>query len=137
MFVDPLVDSTRFRRSVLASARVMRRVDCYPSTDEKRSLDNFSTRRDDGASSMRTTALTAVALAGDTMLDKLGMAGLLGVLVMLAGIVIVAWQNLFLAAGLAFVVAGLGLIVYGMVSNLLSAFGFGGGGMGGMGGGLQ
>jgi hypothetical protein len=71
------------------------------------------------------------------MLDKLGMAGILGVLIMLGGIAIVAWQNLFLAAGLAFVVAGIGLIVYGMVTNLLSAFGLGGGGMGGMGGGLQ
>ncbi|WP_226011533.1 DUF7470 family protein [Halomicrobium salinisoli] len=66
------------------------------------------------------------------MLDKLGIAGVLGVLVMLGGIVLVAWQNLILAAGLAFVVAGLGLIVYGMVTNLLSAFGLGGGGMGGM-----
>jgi len=71
------------------------------------------------------------------MLDKLGMAGILGVLIMLGGIAIVAWQNLFLAAGSAFVVAGIGLIVYGMVTNLLSAFGLGGGGMGGMGGGLQ
>ncbi|WP_225332738.1 MULTISPECIES: DUF7470 family protein [Halomicrobium] len=66
------------------------------------------------------------------MLDKLGIAGIAGVLVMLAGIALVAWQNLILAAGLAFVVAGLGLIVYGMVTNLLSAFGLGGGGMGGM-----
>lgn len=67
------------------------------------------------------------------MIDKLGVAGVAGVLVLLGGIVVVAWQNLFLAAGLAFVVAGLGLIVYGMVSNLLSAFGLGGGmGGGGM-----
>lgn len=67
------------------------------------------------------------------MLDKLGLAGVAGVLVMLGGIVLVASQNLYLAAGLAFVVAGLGLVVYGMVSNLLSAFGLGGGmGGGGM-----
>ena len=66
------------------------------------------------------------------MLDKLGFAGIAGILVMVGGIAIVAWQNLFLAAGLAFVVAGLGLVVYGLVSNVLAAFG-----LGGMGGGLQ
>ncbi|WP_018256828.1 DUF7470 family protein [Halomicrobium katesii] len=65
------------------------------------------------------------------MFDKLGIAGLLGVVVMLGGIALVAWQAPIVAAGIAFVVAGLGLIVYGMVTNLLSAFGLGGG-MGGM-----
>ncbi|ACV46836.1 MULTISPECIES: DUF7470 family protein [Halomicrobium] len=65
------------------------------------------------------------------MFDKLGIAGLLGVVVMLGGIALVAWQAPIVAAGIAFVVAGLGLIVYGMVTNLMSAFGLGGG-MGGM-----
>jgi hypothetical protein len=65
------------------------------------------------------------------MLDKLGIAGILGVVVMLGGIALVAWQAPIVAAGIAFVVAGLGLIVYGMVQNLLTAFGLGGG-MGGM-----
>lgn len=66
------------------------------------------------------------------MFDKLGVAGLLGVVVMLGGIGLVAWQAPVVAAGIAFVVAGLGLIVYGMIQNLMTAFGMGGGGMGGM-----
>ena len=68
------------------------------------------------------------------MLEKLGGVGIAGVVVLLGGIGLVAWQNLVLAAGLALVVAGVGLIVYGLVTSLLGAFGLGGG-MGGMGGG--
>jgi hypothetical protein len=65
------------------------------------------------------------------MLDKLGIAGVLGVVVMLGGIGLVAYEAPIVAAGLSFVIAGIGLIVYGMVKNLLTAFGLGGG-MGGM-----
>jgi len=50
---------------------------------------------------------------------------------MLGGIAVVAWQAPIVAAGIAFVIAGLGLVVYGMIKNLMSAFGLGGGGMGG------
>jgi len=64
------------------------------------------------------------------MLDKLGVPGLVGLAVMLGGIALVAWVNVLLAAGIAFVIAGLGLVVYGMLQNLMSAFGLGG--MGGM-----
>jgi hypothetical protein len=60
------------------------------------------------------------------MLDKLGYAGLAGVVILFAGIGLVAWQNLILAAGLALVVGGLGLVVYGIVTSLLSSFGLGG-----------
>jgi len=66
------------------------------------------------------------------MLDKLGLPGIVGVVVMLGGIGLVAWVNVLLAAGLAFVIAGMGLIVFGMIQNLMTAFGLGGGGMGGM-----
>lgn len=59
------------------------------------------------------------------MLDKLGVAGLLGVLVMLGGVGLVAWKQPIVAAGIALVVAGLGLVVYGMISNLMSSLGFG------------
>jgi len=59
------------------------------------------------------------------MFNKLGLAGVLGFLVVLGGIAILAWQNLFIAGGIALVVAGLGLIVYGLVTNLLSALGMG------------
>ncbi|MFB6308489.1 MAG: hypothetical protein ABEH35_04090 [Haloarculaceae archaeon] len=65
------------------------------------------------------------------MLGRFGAVGIVGLLVMLGGILVVAWQNIVLAAGLALVVAGLGLVVYGLVKNLMSAFGLGGG-MGGM-----
>jgi hypothetical protein len=60
------------------------------------------------------------------MFDKLGIPGILGVLFMLGGIAVVAFENLILAGGLALVIAGLGLIVFGLVKNLLSSFGMGG-----------
>ena len=60
------------------------------------------------------------------MTEKLGAAGVAGIVVLFAGIGLVAWQNLILAAGLALVVSGLGLVVYGLVTSLLSSFGLGG-----------
>jgi len=60
------------------------------------------------------------------MLSKLGIPGIIGFLFMIGGIVVVAVENLFIAGGLALVIAGLGLLVYGMVTNLLSALGMGG-----------
>jgi hypothetical protein len=60
------------------------------------------------------------------MFDKLGLVGVLGVVFMLGGIALVAWQSLVLAGGLALVVAGLGLVVFGLVKNLLSSLGMGG-----------
>lgn len=80
----------------------------------------------------QTTALTVVAGTCRCMLDKLGIAGIAGVVVMLGGIALVAWQAPIVAAGIAFVVAGLGLIVYGMIRNLMASFGMGGGMGGGM-----
>ncbi|WP_436928734.1 DUF7470 family protein [Halosimplex halobium] len=60
------------------------------------------------------------------MIDKLGAAGIVGVLVVVAGIGLLAWINPLIAAGMGLVVAGLGLLVYGLVSNLLASFGMGG-----------
>lgn len=60
------------------------------------------------------------------MFDKLGIAGVLGVLIMMGGIALLAWYSLYVAAGVAFVVAGVGLITYGMVTSLLSSLGMGG-----------
>jgi hypothetical protein len=60
------------------------------------------------------------------MFDKLGVAGVAGFLVLLAGVGVIAWVDLRIAAGVAFVIAGLGLVVYGLVTNLLSALGMGG-----------
>ncbi|WP_340098850.1 DUF7470 family protein [Salinibaculum salinum] len=60
------------------------------------------------------------------MFDKLGLPGIAGVLFMLGGIVVVALESLLIAGGLALLVAGLGLVVFGLVKNLLSSFGMGG-----------
>jgi hypothetical protein len=60
------------------------------------------------------------------MLDKLGIPGVVGVLFLLGGIGLVASESLVLAGGLALVVAGLGLVVFGLVKNLLASFGMGG-----------
>lgn len=61
------------------------------------------------------------------MFGRLGPAGVLGVLVLLAGIAVIAWQNLVIAGGVALVIAGIGFVVYGLVTNLLSTLGLGGG----------
>ncbi|GGN99765.1 MULTISPECIES: DUF7470 family protein [Haloarcula] len=64
------------------------------------------------------------------MLDKLGAAGIAGVVVLFGGIGLVAWKQPIVAAGIALVVGGLGLVVYGLVTSLLASFGMGmGGGM--------
>jgi hypothetical protein len=60
------------------------------------------------------------------MFDKLGIPGIVGVLCMLGGIVVVALESLLIAGGLALLVAGLGLVIFGLVKNLLSSFGMGG-----------
>ena len=60
------------------------------------------------------------------MLDKLGFAGVVGLLLMLGGVAAVASQSLVIAGGIALVVAGLGLIVFGIVKNLLASLGMGG-----------
>lgn len=61
------------------------------------------------------------------MIDRLGAAGLVGAALSLAGIAVVTYVNLLLGAGLALMFAGLGLVVYGLVTNLLASFGLGGG----------
>jgi hypothetical protein len=60
------------------------------------------------------------------MLDKLGAAGLLGVLLMVGGVAVVAFESLLVAGGIALVIAGLGLLVFGLVKNLLASLGIGG-----------
>jgi hypothetical protein len=60
------------------------------------------------------------------MLGKLGLAGILGVLVLLGGIVAIATENMVIAGGVAMVVAGLGFLVYGMITQLAKAMGMDG-----------
>lgn len=57
------------------------------------------------------------------MFDRLGIGGVIGLLVLLAGVLLIAWQNLVIAAGVAFVLAGLGLVVYALVGGVLQQFG--------------
>lgn len=59
------------------------------------------------------------------MLDKLGAKGLFGLLVLLAGIGVVAWQSPIIAAGMALVVVGFVLTAWGLVSGLMESFGMG------------
>jgi hypothetical protein len=61
------------------------------------------------------------------MIGKIGPVGLFGLVCLLAGIGVIAWQNLFIAGGLALVLAGLGFVVYGIVSTLKASLGMGGG----------
>jgi len=58
------------------------------------------------------------------MLDRLGPSGLLGVLLLLVGIAVVAWNAPVVAAGLALVLLGLGLVVRSAAKSVMGMFGF-------------
>jgi len=60
------------------------------------------------------------------MLRLLGPLSVVGLLVLLAGIAVIAWQNLVVAAGVALVLAGLGVVVFGLVRKVLASMGMGG-----------
>ena len=70
------------------------------------------------------------------MFGKLGLKGIVGVLLLLGGIAVIALQNLLIAAGIGLVVVGFVLVAWGLISGLLSSFGMGGM-MGGGGGGFN
>lgn len=70
------------------------------------------------------------------MFNKLGVKGIAGVLVLLAGIGVVAWRDPIVAAGIGLVVFGVVLTAWGLVSGLMASFGLGGM-MGGGGGGFE
>lgn len=60
------------------------------------------------------------------MLDKLGAKGVVGLLALVAGIGVIALQNLIIAAGMGLVVLGFVLTAWGLVSGLLANFGMAG-----------
>jgi hypothetical protein len=60
------------------------------------------------------------------MLDKLGLAGIVGVLCCLGGLAVIAYVAPVVAGGLALVLIGLVLAVRGLLSGMLSAFGMDG-----------
>ena len=63
------------------------------------------------------------------MLDRIGYAGLAGIVLLLGGIGLIGYANPIIAAGTVLVLLGVTLILKGLVSNLLAAFGMGGGGL--------
>ncbi|MFC6723227.1 hypothetical protein ACFQE1_02225 [Halobium palmae] len=58
------------------------------------------------------------------MLGKLGVTGIVGVLLLLVGIGLVAWHQPIVALGIALAFVGVGLVAKGLISNVMSAFGF-------------
>lgn len=60
------------------------------------------------------------------MFDKLGSKGIVGLLALVAGVAVIALQNLIIAAGIGLVVIGFVLTAWGLVSGLLANFGMGG-----------
>ena len=57
------------------------------------------------------------------MVNKLGLVGVVGFLLVIGGVGLVAAENLYIAAGISFVISGLGLVVYGMIQALLEKLG--------------
>ena len=57
------------------------------------------------------------------MLQNLGALGIVGLVLLVAGIGIIAYQNLLIALGMALIVAGLGLVVKSLISGMLQNFG--------------
>ncbi|WP_327053330.1 DUF7470 family protein [Halomicrococcus gelatinilyticus] len=59
------------------------------------------------------------------MFDKLGAKGLVGLLVLVAGVAVIALENILIAAGIGLVVVGVVLVAWGLVSGLMESFGMG------------
>ncbi|WP_265109327.1 DUF7470 family protein [Halosolutus halophilus] len=57
------------------------------------------------------------------MLRNLGPLGIVGLLIVAAGIGLIAWADPVVAVGMALVLAGLGLVVKALISNVLGAWG--------------
>lgn len=54
---------------------------------------------------------------------QLGPAGIVGTLVLIAGIAVITWRDLVIGGGVALVLAGVGIIIYSMIRSMLSTFG--------------
>ncbi len=59
------------------------------------------------------------------MIRQLGVTGFLGILVLIAGFAIVAYEAPIIAGGLALILAGVGLVIHAAVRALASRFGMG------------
>ncbi|GAA0669683.1 hypothetical protein ACFQDG_17000 [Natronoarchaeum mannanilyticum] len=60
------------------------------------------------------------------MLKRLGATGIVGLLAILGGIALIAYESLVIAGGIALVLAGIGLVVRALVSSLINSMGMGG-----------
>jgi hypothetical protein len=60
------------------------------------------------------------------MFTKLGISGVIGVLVVLGGLALIAFANPIVAGGLVLVLIGVGLIIRGLISSVMNAMGMGG-----------
>lgn len=57
------------------------------------------------------------------MFNKLGLSGVLGLVLMVAGVAVVAWRAPVVAAGLTAVLVGLALVARGAVQSVMGMFG--------------
>jgi len=57
------------------------------------------------------------------MLDKLGLSGVFGLLLVVVGIAVVAGQAPVVAAGLTAVIVGLALVARGAIQSVMGMFG--------------
>ena len=57
------------------------------------------------------------------MKPSLGTVGIAGVLMLLAGIGIIASQDLIIATGIALILVGIGLVAQGLITGMLKSFG--------------
>ncbi len=60
------------------------------------------------------------------MLRKLGVVGIVGVLLVVAGLATIAYVEPIVAAGMAGILVGLGLVVGNVLRKMLASFGLGG-----------
>ncbi|WP_232703468.1 DUF7470 family protein [Halobacterium wangiae] len=58
------------------------------------------------------------------MLDKIGLSGVFGILLVLAGVGVVAWTAPVVAVGLVLVLVGFALVVRSAAKSVMGMFGF-------------
>ena len=57
------------------------------------------------------------------MVGNIGLTGLVGVVLLIAGLGIVAVENPVIAIGFSLVLVGIGLVAKGLITNIMRSFG--------------
>ena len=57
------------------------------------------------------------------MFQRIGLTGVMGLLLMIVGVALLGLVDLRIAAGVALVVSGIGFLAYGMIKSMMGAFG--------------